>query len=161
MSKVTQADIVKAKLRPELDQPYFEVSSEFEALTTKRCMHIEHGVRLDKIDRRCYCRGCGIMVDPFEALLYYASAERRLVSTREQIQQHVEAEQRKKQREKERRPYKRRVVSTAPVYENDQGIEVVVGHLLTLECGHTRNWTNPRTPEHATCEECQKTGKRK
>ena len=146
---------VKRRLAPWLNEPYFEVRSKMDAMVANACTHENHGVTLDEVDRTCTCRGCGKPVDPFEALLHYAASERRLVYQAESIKEARVAEARKKALAQERRTFARAVVGRRPRIESQEGIDVVVGHELTLECGHVLDWSRPTSPHRATCHQCR------
>lgn len=155
MSDNARIATVKAKLAPWLDEPYFDVAPKYLAMTQMHCMHENEGVRLDENGRRVYCKGCGLQLDPFEALLHYAASERRLVSTRHAIEQAEQRERDRKQREKDRRPFTRRVVGHRERKDLSLKAEPVIGYTLTLECGHKKDCGPNRKPRQVTCRECE------
>lgn len=139
----------------DLDEPYFVLEGRWMKMGKQQCMHDNHGVRLDEIDRRCYCRGCGLQIDPFEALLNYANAESRLVSQAEFIKQSQHAEATRKANEKARRPFVRTVTGWTAIKDMTLKAEPVIGYTLTLECGHSGDFGPNRKPKHVTCRACQ------
>ena len=147
-------DTVKARLRPELNEPFFEVVNEWSGGMT-RCRHREHGFRLDTIDRRAICKGCGKDVDAFDALVAYAKSETRLLSTRQRIEDAEKRERDRKAREKARRPFGRAVNSVRAVKDLTLKTEPVIGYTLTLECGHSAECGPNRKPRMVTCRQCQ------
>lgn len=150
-----QADAVKARLAPWLNEPYFEVVESYMAFATpNRCTHENMGVRLDEIDRRVYCLGCKIQLDPFEALLYHAKSERRLLSQLHDLKERERAEAAKIQREKERRPHLKRVLKRRAVRDTRMKDEPVVGYVNELECGHKRKSEGANQRRTMTCLEC-------
>lgn len=146
----------KARVAPYLNEPYFQIEPDYLAMTTGRCMHKEYGVRLDAVDRRCYCKRCGIQIDPFEALVNYAHAEQRLVSTRRAIEDAEKRQATQKQREKDRRPFARAVVGRVPRKDLSLKAEPVIGYTVTLSCGHTRETNGERQYRQVTCGDCEK-----
>lgn len=158
---VDQVLLVKARLNPTLNEPYFEVIERYMAIGGKRCTHENVGVKLDKIDRRVYCRGCGIQIDPFSALLNFAKSESRLVSTLASIKEATESEAKRKEREKERRPFVRGVKSRVAVKDMSLKAEPITGYKNTLECGHVVETSGDRRWRTRTCNECQTAARKK
>ena len=150
---------VKARLHPELDQPYFTVVPGY--MNGNRCDHKNHGVSLDETDRVVTCNFCKKAIDPFEALLNYAASERRLVGTLEAIRKAREDEERRKQRDKDRRPYARKVTAKKAIKDLAQKTEPTTGYELTLECGHKSECGPDRVPKMKTCYECEAADKKK
>lgn len=149
------AAIVRSRLNPALNTPFFETVGKLEAMVAKRCDHSQHGMRLDQMDRRVYCRGCGISVDPFEALLIFAHAEQRLVQQVKALADARDADARAKQREKDRRPFLRRATGWKPVKDEKLKAEPIIGWQVTLACGHTILAMTQRQPKTMTCPNCQ------
>ena len=150
---------VKARLHPELDTPYFAVVPSY--MKGNRCDHKNCGVSLDETDRVVTCNGCKKPVDPFEALLNYAASEQRLVGTLEAIRKAKEDEEKRKQRDKDRRPYARKVVGKKPKKDLAQKAEPIIGYDLTLECGHKSECGPDRVPKMKTCYDCEAADKKK
>lgn len=155
-----QVKAVKARLAPWLDEPYFKVVRRWETLTMKQCDHRNHGVRLIETDRQAICNGCGKPVDAFDALLHYAESEQRLLSTRQAIEQAHKAEAERKQRDKERRPFAREVVSWTERKDLTLKAEPVTGYNLKLECGHAASCGPNRRVRRVTCRECEHIAKK-
>ena len=65
------------------------------------------------------------------------------------------AEARKKALAQERRTFARAVVGRRPRIESQEGIDIVMGHELTLECGYVLDWSRPTSPHRATCHQCR------
>lgn len=137
----------------DLEAPYFKVDGEY--VVTGKCSHAEYGIRLDKTDRHCFCRNCGLQIDPFEALLYYAKAETRLVNARGQIEQARKSEENTKARAKERKQYARKVVGSTVVKDLSLKAEPITGKKLKLECGHVKDAGPDWSPKQVTCHECE------
>ena len=137
----------------DLEQPYFIVDGRWMKGT--RCAHENHGVRLDEIDRRCYCRGCNLQLDPFDALLHYAASEQRLIHHASTITQHEQAEAARKQADKDRRPFTRAVTGFTAVKDMTLKAEPIIGYTLKLECGHASKCGPNRKPKRVTCRTCQ------
>ena len=148
---------ILAAIGVDLDAPYFAVTEEYMA--GNRCKHVEFGVELDKVDRVARCQKCHVTIDPFEALLNYAKAERRLVNTLSQIRQAEESERRSKEREQERKPFARRVVGRVDRKDLAQKTEPVIGQTLTLECGHSKEVGVDNRFKRVTCVECKDAAK--
>ena len=148
-------DAIKARLCPELNEPYFEVQERVMAIVTNRCTHENHGVRLDKTDRTATCKGCGKVVDPFDALLHYAASEKRLVGTLAQIKDAEKRDAERKVREKARRPFLRQVTGRVAVKDLSLKAEPTVGYTNTLECGHVLETPGDTHWRHRTCHACQ------
>ena len=146
---------VKARLCPELDEPYFTVEQKYLSVATKRCTHKNEGVRLDKIDRRVYCRKCGKQIDPFEALLYHAASEQRLVSTRQAIQEAETRERVRKEQEKARRPFLRTVTGRTAIHDLTLKAEPIIGYKHRLACGHVVETRGATFWKTRTCYECR------
>ena len=148
----TQVERVRARVRPDLDTPYFEMKQKQYGVP--RCEHDEHGVVLDKHDRRVYCKGCKILIDPFEALVAFAASERRLISVRDDIRKRQEREVYQQAREKERRPFVRKLTNRVAVKHKTLKEEPVIGYVVTLECGHALE-TSATHYKTLTCTTCQ------
>ena len=146
MAKVDVAE-VKRRLDPRLDEPYFQTVEQ-------GCNHVQHGVRLDIHMRTVTCKGCGATVDPFTALVNYSKAERRLVAHAQTIERARKAEQDRKDREKLRRPLARTVKASSPTIETRDGEDIVMGHVLLLECGHSTTRDRVKVPRKVTCHQC-------
>ena len=149
-----QADAVKAKLAPWVNEPYFDRTPEWLAVTTTRCTHVDEGVRLDEVDRRAYCKTCGLQLDPFQALVHYAKAEERLVATRRAIDDAHRRETDRAAREKASRPFVRKVMDWTEIKDVTLKAEPLTGYLLTLACGHTAK-CGTRRVRQKTCWECR------
>lgn len=145
---------VKARLDPRLDEPYFETIGEFDYMAKKQCVHNEAGALLDTVERKVFCKKCKRQIDPFDALVAYANAERRLVRTAQTIRDAEKRERERQQREKERRPFARRVVRRDPIRDERMKDEPVIGQRLTLECGHTRDVGPDNRFKRVTCGVC-------
>lgn len=127
------------------DERFFEIRRP----QSPDCTHQWRGVTLDIGTRRVFCK-CGEQIDSFDALLIYAHAETRLVSTRESIEEH----KRKEAEKKARRPHFKKHVGFARRSDNS-------GFDVRLECGHSAFWdTRRRTrfrsypPRGMTCLQC-------
>ena len=155
-----RVDAVKAKLAPWLDEPYFEVAPRWMAMTQKRCMHENEGIRLDEVDRACFCKGCGKQIDPFEALLYYAASEQRLLGTRHAIEQAQQSERDRKAAEKARRPFGRAVTGFTARKDLTLKAEPIIGYTLDLECGHKADCGPNRKPRRVTCHACKEAARK-
>lgn len=139
-----------------LEEPYFIVENRWMKMGAVRCMHDNMGVRLDEVDRRCYCRGCNLQLDPFEALLYYANAERRLVGHVETLKRAERDEIKRKEIAKTRQPFIRAVTSYTAVKDLTLKAEPIIGYTLHLECGHCSECGPTRKPKRVTCRICAK-----
>ena len=137
----------------DLEQPYFMVEGRWSKLP--RCTHENYGVRLDEVDRLCYCRGCNLQIDPFEALVHYAASESRLVLHADTIRSAQQAEIARKEADKARRPFVRNVTGHAAVKDLTLKAEPIIGYKLTLECGHVGECGPNRIPKRMTCRACQ------
>ncbi len=145
-SKILAFDSTKAReAEPvDLDSPFFKITRpQYPA-----CDHCNRGVMLDIGTRKVFCL-CGEQIDAFDALLIYAHAQRRLVSTRQAIEEH----ERKEAEKKARRPFVRRVVGFC---RRDR-----FGYDLQLECGHQQTLWRTKPTRSATCETCVRNAKLK
>lgn len=135
----------------DLDSPFFEIAQE--SYSPDKCNHRNRGVTLDTATRTAICK-CGVVIDLFDALLIYAHAQRRLVFTRERIEEY----NRKKQEEAERRAAKciRPVVGYVSGFG---GNSERFGFTLKLECDHEMYWHRSKPPRRATCATCLKNAK--
>lgn len=135
------------KREPEpvnLDTPFFTVKHT----SYPDCDHRHRGVTLDVARRVAICL-CGVEIDCFDALLIYAHAQRRLVETR----QHIEEHYRKEAEKKARRPFVRDV-SGYQQHLSKRGR--LLGYEMTLSCGHRMYWDRRKPPCRATCDTCFK-----
>lgn len=121
-----------------------------------RCHH-DKGVRLDECDRAVLCKVCGRELDPFEALQHYAASEQRLLQTWRHIKENNEREASAKAREKERRPFLRKVLKYMPKKDLTLKAEPIIGYVLDLECGHKAECGPNRKVKTKTCYQCQMT----
>lgn len=117
-----------------------------------KCDHTRRGVEYDLSERKVYCK-CGEQIDPFDALLIYAHAERRLIHHAESIKEH----ERKEQEKKDRRPFVREHSGYAAFYA--QGNKRVLGYMVNLKCGHSVRWYKGKRrhsspPRSMTCDAC-------
>jgi hypothetical protein len=149
---------IKAKLDPRLNQAYFEV--ETEHMRSNKCNHRNCGVRLLVPERRVICKGCNEQIDAFDALQHYAASEQRLVSVRNDILEAEKREERRKQADKERRPWLRNVQSWHARKDLSLKAEPIIGWMLTLECGHKKGVDGERKPNRVTCRECEAAAKK-
>ena len=120
-----------------------------------QCIHSHYGVLLDKTTQRAYCTNCKQEIALFDALWDYHQAEQRLVQTLQNLDAHDERELAKKAREKERRPFMRKVTSYEQVRDMTLKAEPVTGRVYTLECGHTRQLDGDREFKQVHCSQCQ------
>lgn len=148
--RVDQTQVVKARLEPLLNRPYFEM-----ARTSMSCIHSQYGVLLDKTTQRAYCLNCKHEIALFDALENYHRAEERLVGHLQQLDMRDKAEIAKKQRDKERRPFMRIVTDHKVVRDKDLKAEPVIARIYTLECGHTRRMEGDRDMRRVHCSTCQ------
>lgn len=155
MADSRQLATIKARLLPELDEPYFEVEHEWNRMASKRCDHRNSGVRLEPLERRVICKGCGTVVDAFDALVNYAASEQRLIGTRRAIEDAKKSEEQKKAREKERRPFARQVTGYTAKHDLSLKAEPIIGYALTLACGHQAECGPNRQPRQVTCRTCE------
>lgn len=126
----------------DLDAPFFTIAKP----PYTECDHRNRGVTLD-IGRRVAICLCGVEIDCFDALLIYAHAQRRLINTREVIEEH----KRKEAEKKAKKPFVRRVEGFS-AKQSRQGR--VLGYQLKLECGHDIYWDRRKPPRRATCTVC-------
>lgn len=150
-STLTQTQIVKARLDPKLNEPYF---SEVKDAST-RCLHIQYGVKLDQTKQRAYCKECGTEIALFDALWNYHHAEQRLVGTLQEMKRMQQQEEERKQRERERRPFLREVVGRAARKDMSLKAEPIIGYMNELECGHKQQQNGDRHLRHVTCHQCR------
>ena len=143
--------VIKRRLDPRLDQPYFTVPSDGGG-----CSHRGHGVELRVLDRVVVCQGCRKAVDAFDALVNFARDEQRLVGTLERIEDHHRREEERKAADKARRPWARKVLGRRAVRDLSLKAEPVTGHVLTLECGHEVKCGPERIPRQVTCRTCER-----
>jgi hypothetical protein len=141
---------IKARLDPRLNEPYFSKEA-----SGKRCLHVQHGVRLDVTTHRAYCKECGSEIALFDALMNYHDAETRLVSTLAEMKRMRADEIERKNREKERRPYLRAVRNRKAKKDMTLKAEPIIGYDLELECGHTVYSSGDRRMNNVTCHECK------
>lgn len=132
----------------DLDSPFFEIADISYA--PDKCNHRNRGVTLDTATRTAICK-CGVTIDLFDALLIYAHAQRRLVFTRQRIEEH----EAKRKEEAERKAAKC-IRSVAGYVSGFGGNSNRFGFTLTLECGHEMYWHRSKPPRRATCETCLK-----
>lgn len=149
---VTQTQIVKARLDPSLNAPYFD---EVKGAPSYACLHVQHGVKLDKTKQRAYCKGCGEEIALFDALWNYHHAEQRLVATLQEMKRMQQDEIARKQRDKERRPFVREVVGRVARKDMTLKSEPIIGYVNELECGHKQQQNGDRHLKHMTCHECK------
>jgi len=149
---VTQTQIVKARLDPRLNEPYFSVIKD---AGFSGCQHAQHGVKLDKTKQRAYCKKCGEEIALFDALWNYHHAEERLVGTLQQMQKMRDDEAARKQRERERRPFVREVVGRVARKDMTLKAEPIIGYVNELECGHKQQQNSDRHLSRVTCHECK------
>ena len=126
-----------------------------DRLINGTCDHRNYGVRLIEANLTVICNGCQQVVDAFDALLNYAAAEGRLVSTHMAIEAARKRETDAKAREKARRPFARTVTGFVARRDADLKAEPVIGYDLHLECGHTAQCGPTRRPRKVTCGICQ------
>src|SRR5690349_7527055 len=98
--------------RARQDKPFFTVLPRPQY---PDCDHTRRGVTLDTTRRTVFCK-CGKEIDAFDALMIYAQAEKRLISTRNDIERHKAEEARKKREQEERKPFLREVRGFASVF---------------------------------------------
>ena len=149
---VSQTQIVKARLDPKLNEPYFSVIKD---VGFSGCQHAQHGVKLDKTKQRAYCKQCGEEIALFDALWNYHHAEERLVGTLQQMQKMRDDEAARKLREKERRPFVREVVGRVARKDMTLKAEPIIGYVNELECGHKRQQNGERHISRMTCTDCK------
>lgn len=147
---VTQTQVVKARLDPRLNEPYFS-----EVRSTGGCLHAMYGVRLDQTKQRAYCKSCGEEIALFDALWNYHHAEQRLVATLEQMKRMKQDEIDRKQRGRERRPFVREVVGRVARKDMTLKTEPIIGYMNELECGHKRQQNGDRRVQRMTCYDCK------
>lgn len=161
--KVVPVESIEAANRERQNKPFFEV---LEVPWNAECSHQRRGVTLDPKTRTVYCK-CGAVLDPFDALMIYAKAERRLVSTRDDIEHHKQEEARKVREAEERKPFLRQVNGFCAVYnpKPPQGDGAIVAYNVTLHpCGHTVRWPTRgrRNPgRNLTCDICRRSHRAK
>jgi hypothetical protein len=148
--RVEQTQAVKARLDPLLNKPYFEI-----ARGSMNCTHSQYGILLDKTTQRAYCLNCKQEIALFDALWNYHQAEQRLVHHLQSLDEHDKREAEKKKRDKERRPFMRKVTDTKAVRDMSLKAEPVVAQIYTLECGHERKMDGDRRFEKVHCSACQ------
>lgn len=149
-------DAIKRRLLPELNEPFFILTTSDERDMRRACSHRNHGVRLEEPERAAFCRGCGAQVDAFDALVAYAKSERRLVQHAEAIAHHQKMEQARKDRQVTSRQFKRQVVKRTAVKDKTRKGDPITGYKMTLECGHVRAARkDQRDMAIATCYDCQ------
>lgn len=149
-ANVTQTQIVKARLDPRLNEPYFE-----EARTSGGCIHAMYGVKLDNTKQRAYCKQCGEEIALWDALWNYLRAEQRLVATLQEMKRMQQQEIDRKQRDKERRPFVREVVGRVARKDMSLKAEPIIGYVNELECGHKQQQNGDRRLHRVTCHECK------
>lgn len=152
--RVAQVQAVKARLEPRLNKPYFEIAKQ-----SMTCIHSHYGVLLDKVTQRAFCNNCKQEIALFDALWDYHQAEQRLVHTLQNLDDHDKREAAKKERDRERRPFMRKVKSTKNVHDMTLKSEPVIARIYELECGHKRKMDGDRTFEKVHCHECQSKAK--
>ena len=146
----SQTQIVKARLDPRLNDPYFD-----EVRSHSGCIHATHGVRLDATKQRAYCKQCGEEIALWDALWNYHHAEQRLVATLQEMKRMQQHEIERKQRDKERRPFVREVVGRVARKDMTLKSEPVIGYVNELECGHKRQQNGDRRISRMTCTDCK------
>lgn len=151
-TKVTAFD--KSKRKPagqsvDLDAPFFNERKE-PPRDYSKCDHTQLGFEYSVKHRKVYCR-CGELVDPFDAVVALAHAERRLQSTREAIDEH----NRKQAEEKAKKPFVKAVAGFEHSYDRRGA---AMSRTYRLECGHSvtqhRGRGFKRYWKKATCVEC-------
>jgi len=147
-------DDVKRRLAPWLDEPYFDVVDRIKYMGMRKCDHRDFGVRLDVPVRRVYCRGCGVEVDPFDALIGYGEAERRLQHDAQTIRNAQQKETEKAAREKARKPHLQKVVKWEAIRDKRLVAKPVTGYVVTLACGHKTTTKGDRRYQNITCGTC-------
>lgn len=149
-----QVDDVKRLLDPTLETPYFEIQDTDYGYRQVKCDHTEHGFTLDVPNRSAICRNCKKAVDNFDALLFYAKAERRLVHARAEIRRNQSNHADKRERDRIRDLSVRKVVSSKPQWKGSGEDLEEDGHLLTLACGHEKKTDRSEPPKEASCPKC-------
>lgn len=147
--------------RERQDKPFFDL---LPRPFYPDCDHSRRGVTLDPTTRQVFCK-CGKQIDAFDALLLYAHAEKRLVSTREDIEQHKKEEADKKREQAERKPFLRETNGYSAVFNPrpPKGDGAMIGYDVRLSCGHTVRWPSKgrRSPtRHMTCDICLRSARK-
>lgn len=148
-SAVSQTQIVKARLDPSLNDPYFD------EVRSNGCIHAQYGVKLDATKQRAYCKSCGAEIALWDVLWNYHHAEQRLVATLQEMKRMQQQEIERKQRDKERRPFVREVVGRVARKDMTLKSEPVIGYVNELECGHRRQQNGDRHLKRVTCHDCK------
>lgn len=148
--------------RARQDKPFFTVLPRPQY---PDCDHTRRGVTLDTTLRTVFCE-CGKQIDPFDALMVYANAEKRLIQTRADIERHRKEEADKKREQEERKPFLREVRGFTSVFnpEPPNGDGALIGFDVRLSCGHTVRWGSRgrrRPKRHLTCDICLRTERAK
>lgn len=148
-AKLLAFDSTKAR-GPEpvdLDSPFFKVvHPQYPA-----CTHRDRGVTLDVGTRRAICK-CGEVIDNFDALMIYAHAQRRLVETRQVIEEH----NRKEAEKKAKRPFVRDVGAFQQRMSQGRRPRFLGYEIKLHPCGHSAYWDKRHPPRRMTCEQCYK-----
>lgn len=142
-------------LRPSSARPVVDRETPFfsQVYVAVECWHDNVGVNIDRRGRKCYCKGCGAELDPFEALLLYATAEARLVHTKQEII----TRQEKAAESIGMRAFVRDVMSVEP---NKWGDQVMRGFTVVLACGHSRQSDRDVAPKRMSCFACYSAAKK-
>lgn len=150
--KVTPFD--KSRRKPaghaiDMDAPFFEKRPE-PPRDYSKCDHSQLGFQYDEKKRKVYCR-CGEEVDAFDAIVAIAHVGMRQRWAAEEIK----AERARKAEEKAKRPFVKKVTSSALVYDRARR---PYARDYGLECGHQlrqhRGRGFKRVWRTATCTEC-------
>jgi hypothetical protein len=139
----------------DLDSPFFEIHYYPAAPAT--CDHRQRGFTLDVATRTAICK-CGVTVDTFDALLFYAHAQQRLIHHAETIKEHA----RKEAEEKAKRPFVQEVSGFEAQFANTKRTDRhgrLLGWSVTLACGHRTYWQaagrfRRHPPRRITCTGC-------
>ena len=144
------------------DHPHFEVEEAVTVRSQGRCVHTafgQGGIVLDTVNRSVRCRMCGAVIDAFDALVQYARDARFASYQEQQESQRAVRENQQKARQKVNRPFIREVAHVEPVKDHALKVEPVIGHALTLTCGHVVNVGVDGITKTRTCGECARDAK--
>ena len=136
------------------DAPYFTMEDKHDVMMKGGCVHENHGVILNTVNRSVRCSGCSVDVHPFDALVAYAHGD-RYRRYREQEAANAEASVKQvKARQKRNKPFIREVVGIEEVADHTLKAEPIIGHLLKLTCGHAVKVAVDGITKTRTCHAC-------
>jgi len=126
------------------NSPFFEIKEP----NYSECNHRHRGFILDTTRRMAVCK-CGVDVHPFDALVIYAQAERRLQNQADIIESHRKREEEKRAKHK----HYHRTVSAVATPDGS-------GYIVQLDCGHKQAWYKRTPPRGISCGICLSEEKR-